>query len=405
MAKEIQETEVQLDEKALEAITATVTEKVGNTIEAKMKEVFEAQKEEALKKLEDAEKVISKNLGNVGNIADERKEVRLVKSAMALLKGDRETLKKYNEVSLDLRTKAGYANSDINADGGYIVADPEFEAEVQKLAPNYGVSLNEANVVTISSNSVKTNKRGSNVTMYETSQAGQKTGTKLTIEQVTVELRKFAAIALATDELVEDAAIDFWNEVTQGFAEEIARIADVLVFTDTNVDYPGIMRQAGTIVESVGTNITDATWDDLLNAESKVPSAARANMKHYMHRTVWNVFVQSKDDEGRYQWFPTMGAQTPWGTPVVLSDSLPDVNHVADGNEPFIVTGDLKRIKLYRKRGLVLERSNQATVRDADGESVNLWERDMSALRAVSRMVSLNKFPEAFVITGTGTVS
>jgi HK97 family phage major capsid protein len=100
-----------------------------------------------------------------------------------------------------------------------------------------------------------------------------------------------------------------------------------------------------------------------------------------------------------------MGNTTPWGTPVVLVDAMPDIYDVGDGNEGFVVTGDLKRIKLYRKRGLTLEASNQATVTDADGGTVNLFAQDMSALRAVVRMVALCKFPEAFVITGTGTVS
>jgi len=314
-------------------------------------------------------------------------------------------VKKYNEFAIDARTKAGYGNETVNADGKYIIADPTFEVEVEKLAPNYGVALTEANVVPISTNSIKTNKRGSNVTMYETGEGVAKTGTKLTIDQVSVSLRKFAAIAIATDELIEDAAIDYWNEVTMGFAEEVARVADQLVFTDPSLTYPGILKKSGTIVEPVGALITSATWDDLLNAESKVPTAARANMKHYMHRTVWNIFVQSKDTEGRYQWFPTMGNTTPWGTPVVLVDAMPDIYEVGDGNEGFVVTGDLKRIKLYRKRGLTLEASNQATVTDADGGTVNLFAQDMSALRAVVRMVALCKFPEAFVITGTGTVS
>lgn len=401
--------EFELDSKAVEAIAGEVTkglnEQVAEVVKAQMDELAKATEAEAMKKMEEAEKSLEKNLGDTSDVAELSKEVRLVKSAIALFKGDRVAMKEINEANIELRAKAGYANTDVNADGGYIVADPDFEAEVEKLAPAYGVSLTEANVVSISGNSVKTNKRGSNVTMYETAQGGQKQGTKLTIEQVTAQLRKFAAIALATDELVEDAAIDFWNEVTMGFAEEVARVADELVFTDDDATYPGVIHTPGVVVETVGAAITSATWDDLLDAESKIPTAARGNMKHYMHRTVWNIFVKSKDTEGRYQWFPSMGTTTPWGTPVVLVDSLPSSSMVGDGNEGYIVTGDLKRIKLYRKKGLVLDVSSDATVHDANGDEKNLWELDMTALRAVARMVALVKFPEAFVVTGTGTVS
>lgn len=400
------EKEIVLDDNALKTITDSVAKNIGSTIESKIADAFKAQKEETMKELEKAEKNIEKNLGKLTDFNDVKPEVRLVKAAIALFRDDRDTLQKYNEYALDARTKAGYANETVNADGKYIIADPLFEVEIEKLAPQYGVALTDANVVPISQNSVKTNKRGSNVAMYETGEGVAKTGTKLTIEQVTVSLRKFAAIAIATDELLEDAAIDYWNEVTMGFAEEVARMADTLVFTDPNPNYPGILKKAGTVIESVGANITSVTWDDLINAESKVPTAARANMKHYMHRTVWAQIIQSKaSTSGEYQWFPTMGNATPWGTPVVLCDILPDIYDTGDGNEGFIVTGDLKRIKLYRKRGLVLDVSNHATVTDANSGTVNLFAQDMTALRAVVRMVALCKFPEAFVITGTGTVS
>lgn len=405
-------TEKALVEKVAEAVTVD-TEKIATEAAEKAVADFAAKSEKTVKKNvnggsdtdndEDAEE--DENLTDEQKaIAKESKEKRFVKAAIALVNGDRETLKAYNEHANRLLEKAGYANSATPADGGYIIADPEFEAEVEKLAEEYGVAFTEANVRPLSTNSVKTNKRGSNVTMFETGEGAAKTGTKLTIQQVTVELRKFAAIAVATDELVEDAAIDFWAEVADGFAEERARIADELVFTDDNVTYPGILNTPGVHVESVGSAITSLTWDDLMNAEVAVPTRSMRNGKHYMHRTVWNVARQSKDQEGRYQLVPGAGLQTPWGTPVVLVDVLPAVNE-GGANNPYTVFGDLKRVRLYTKRGLVLKQSTDATVEDADGNPVNLFEQDMTALRAVTRMVALVKFPEAFCVIGTGTVS
>lgn len=399
--------EIVLDQKALEAISEKVVAGLTPVVEEKVKSAVSAKEEEMKQAaVEAAEKTIKKNVdapqGVENPIAKEAKEIRFVKSAIALLRGDRRTVKAYNKYVAE---KAGYANSDISADGGYILADPEFEAEIEKLAAVYGISFAEATVVPTMRDTIKTNKRGSNVTMYETGEGVAKTGTKLTISQVTVTLRKFAAIAIATDELVEDAAIDFWSEVTQGFAEERARIADELVFTDDDATYPGILHTDGVAVESCGASINDLTWDDLLNAEVDVPTRAMQNGKFYMHRTVWNIVRKSKDDNNRYQLMPSAGLQTPWGTPVVLVDVLPNASVVGDSNEGYIVFGDLKRVKLYVKKGLVLTPSRDATVADANGSDVNLYEQDMSALRAVSRMVALVKFPEAFCVIGTGTVS
>lgn len=415
--------ETVLDEAAVKAIADQVAAGMAGSIASAVDAAVE-------KKLAASEKTVKKNVSGKtkspndddeeegdedapeSEAAKASKEQRLVRAAMALVRGDSSTLRELNQYAMDQRTKAGYANTDVNADGGYIVADPEFEAEIEKLAPEYGVAFTDADVRPISRNSVKTNKRGSNVTMYETGQGAKKTGTKLTIDQILVELRKFAAIAIATDELEDDAAIDFWNEVTQGFAEERARIADELVFTDdggslynqTGVG-KGIFETAGVHTLSVGSAITSLSWDDLMDAEAKVPSRAQKNGKHYMHRTVWNSVRQTKDTgTGAYLLPLNAGYQTPWGTPVVTVDVLPSTVE-GGSNHPYTVFGDLKRVKLYVKRGLVLDQLKEATVTDADGNEVNLAEQDMTALRAVTRMVALVKFPEAFCVIGTGSVS
>lgn len=411
--------ETVLDAEALKAVADQVVAGLGETIKSTV--------DEAVKAAMPAEKTIKKNVGSEGGEGGEggegegedtktdaqkaTREQRLVRSAIALVNGDRETLKEYNQLAIDARAKAGYGTTEVNADGGYIVADPEFEAEIEKLAPEYGVAFTDADVRNISRNSIKTNKRGSNVTMYETGVGAKKTGTKLSIAQVLVELRKFAAIAIAVDELADDAAIDFWAEVAQGFAEERGRIADELVFTDDGGSLynqsgvgTGIFETAGVNTLSVGSAITDLTWDDLMDAEAKVPSVAQRNGKHYMHRTVFNVVRQSKDGEDRYMLPLNAGMQTPWGTPVKTVDVLPSTTE-GGANHPYAVFGDLKRVKLYVKRGLVLDQLKEATVTDANGDEVNLAEQDMTALRAVTRMVALVKFPEAFCVIGTGTVS
>lgn len=427
MSKKEQIEETVLDDAALKAVTDAVVAGLGDTISEKVSE--------AVKAAQPAEPTANKNVsttskgegdgegeGDDPHAGDDEEtktlrkldaKRRFMRAAIAITKGDQGTLRKLNSIALDNTEKAGYANTDTNADGKYIVADPEFEAEIEKLANEYGVAFTEADVRPISSNSVKTNKRGSNVTMYETGQGAKKKGTKLTIAQILVELRKFAAIAVATDELVEDSAIDFWAEVTQGFAEERARIADELVFTDdggslynTSGVGTGILETDGVAVESVGSgNISDIDWDNLMNAEAKVPTVSARNGKHYMHRTVWNLVRQTKDSgTGAYLLPLNAGLQTPWGTPVVLVDVLPASNE-GGANSGYTVFGDLKRVKLYVKKGLVLTESKDATVTDADEEEVNLYEQDMSALRAVTRMVALVKFPEAFCVIGTGTVS
>lgn len=400
---------IEVTPEVAEAIASKVV--AGLDIDKKIETASKAAAEAAIAAYQEAtEKAIEKKVGaakNINIVADssERKEVKFIKALVNLKKGNLAAVKEYNDSVMPDRAKAGYGNTTVDADGGYVVPDPDFEAAVERLEPNYGIAFQAADVRQVQGDSVKTNRLGSNVTMYETAQAGVKTGTKLTIAQDTVALRKFAAIAPLTDELNEDSAVDFYNELIIGFAAERARIADTLVFIENGTVYKGILRTSGVFVEPIAS-VAGITWDDLLNAESKIPTSAEANAKWYMHKTLWNVIKQVKDSEGRYQALPTGAKQTPWGTDVVLADIMPNSSSVdSDGSTPLAFYGDVKRTKLYVKKGLVIDILREGTVHGSDGAAINLGEQDMTAVRAVTRMVSLVKFPNAYTVLGTGNVS
>lgn len=405
-----------LDDKAASAIAAEVLK--GIDIEKIVLQAAEKAAEKATlaantqvegsvaKAMEAYEGTLKKNIQTPAGENGLTKEVATLRAFKALINQDREALSELNKSAIEAREKAGYNSADISADGGYVVMQPDFEAEIEKLVPNYGVAFREATIVPVSGNTIWTNKRGSNVMMYEvTAEGGQKRGTKLTVSQAVVTLREFAAIAIVTNKLSDDAAIDFWQELTSGFAEARAQIVDQMVFTDSNPLYPGLLHLPGTVIETVGASITSVTWDDLLTIEGKLPSAVQANLKYYMHRTVWNQLLMVKDSQGRYQLPPFAGFKTPWGREVVLVDVMPSITSYGDANEGYIIVADLKRTKVYVKRGLEITISDQATVHDADGQAVNLFERNMKAMRAECRMIHLTKFPEAVGVIGTGTVS
>lgn len=411
--------EVILDEKATETIVGAVADKMKSEMGSIAEESASKAVEAYISKTEEANKKkiadqADKDAANKGgsnqssDYADMPKEVRMVRGVQALLRNDGGALAKINKVNMELRAKAGYANTGTNADGGYLVPDPDFDAEVERLEETYGVAIRFADVRQINSNSVKLNKKsGSGVTMYETDEAEAKTGTKLSIDQVTADLRKFAAIAPVTDELSEDAAIDFWAELTRDFAREDARIDDVLVFTDAT---SGIIEQnSGIATVGTGTaSIADVTLDDLADATVKVPTPSSQNGAFFMHRTVWNVLRKEKaSTTGEYQLLPGPNGTiipTVWGYPVVFTEVLPSTAQDGD-NKGFIVFGDLRNVKLYKKRGLDLTVLTEGTVKDADGNDFNLALQDGKALRAVARKLAVIKFKEAFCVIGTGTVS
>lgn len=352
------------------------------------------------------------------------KEAGFAFATMSLVRGNDRVLREYNQINLEKRAKAagvsvdkllersGYGNETTGADGGFLVPDPDFDAEVERLEEQFGVAVRFADFGRVNGNAIKMNKKNAGFDLFEIAdELDEIPGVKFSIAQVEAQLRKFGGIAPASNEIEEDAAVDYWNEVAKEFARANSKKQDQLVFTDTHATMPGILEAPGTKAQSVGTNPTDIDWDDLMNAETKVPTDSAANGRWYMHRTFWNLLMQKKSSgDGNYFFQPRPGTDTsfvtPWGTPVTHVEVLPAVTDIANGgNQPFAVFGDLSHSKLRQKRGLVLTMLDQATVKDVDGNTVNLALQDAKAMRGIVRMLAKVKFAEAFCVLGTGSVS
>jgi HK97 family phage major capsid protein len=353
-----------------------------------------------------------------------RKEVRFMRQSKALANKDSNTLKHMNDYNLELIgkaeenieeiskannvtgryvSKATYNNETTTTEGGYLIPDPEFLIAIERYEAQYGVAFANCTVRTTDRTSIKANTGTGNVTMYELGEAAQKTQTKPTYGQEEVSLRKFAAIVVASDEFIEDQAAGYWADVTSGFARERARLTDTICFTedDASPAKRGILNTSGILTETVGSAITSLAWDDLLDTESKVLPEGQMGAKYVMHRTVQNILRKSKGTTNDHYLAGLTADQTrtPWGTPIVLSELFRS-STAGENNQPYILYGDLSKIQLWINGGLTLTYGNEGTV-----GSLNLFEQDLTALRAVTRFTKLITFPSRFVGIGTGSVS
>lgn len=309
--------------------------------------------------------------------------------------------------------KTGYANEATAADGAVLIPDAEFVTTVFDNLPSYGVAFKYADVRQTDRTSVRVLSLDSGLTFYSTAEAGVKTSAKLAFAKNEVSLQKFAVIVPATDELSDDAAVDYWSLVTRELTRAYAKKADELVFTDTTY---GITNLSGVITENVTGAGTTVTWTDLLDTEAKLEDDIdTSNYKWFMRKETWyrlrelrgttnDNYLSGSLNPG---WMPNINnPTTPWGTPVVYTRVLPTSNSVSS-NDAFAVYGDLKNTLLYNKRGMALKMLTEATVVDSDGSNLNLATQDASAMRGVIRMLHI--CPKAnrpkFGVLGTGTVS
>lgn len=430
---------IEIDEAAEKALVEKVTEGVTPAIEKTVSEAMEKNNEVILEKLlakidtpakkkiakgadndedqdEDEDDAVAKGIKKglfTKEAAQDSKEMRFFKAAKALAEGDNEAVKAYNRLAKALRTKAGYANEGDVEDGGALVPDPEFDTTVYENLPKYGVAFQYADVRQTTRNSVRFLSLDSGLQFYETAEAGVKQGAKLQFSKALVDLKKYAVIVPATDELTDDAAVDFWNLVTKELSRAYAKVADEVTFTHAT---SGITNTSGVITEAVSGAGTTITWDDLLAAEGKTEDDLDSSgARWFMRKETWFRLIALKGSTNDHYLAGSLSAgwvanpnspTTPWGTPVTFTRVLPKSTEVGS-NDAFAVYGDLDNYVLYNKKGMALKVLTEATIVDSEGQNFNLATQDGTAMRAVVRM--LGKLPKGnaskFVIVGTGTVS
>lgn len=258
------------------------------------------------------------------------KEIRFAKGLIANLRKDARGMAEYNEYinkSWGDVSKANYQNVTTTADGGALVPDPEFVAEIERLTDDYGVASRLANVRTTNNDSV-TLLSGTNEVSF--TKVGEKTAVnaqKLTYGANTVALDKYILSLVMTSEIVEDSAISIFQDATAEIARARAKLFDQLVFTDATYGLlsPTIAKAYKT--QTVGSAITDFTADDAMNAQYKVVGSVRKNGRFFMHPTVWNVLRQTKEATTGGYLFGGVGQSvnpTIDGVPVELVDVMPE---------------------------------------------------------------------------------
>lgn len=388
-------------------ITVPTAEEVAELVTSKVLEATEKTIKKDVKENETKEtRTLDKGIGSLPV------EVRFAKALKGYAKGDRQAIAEYNEYSnKEWAKKSDYQNVTTAADGGALVPDPEFIAEVERLTDEYGVAARDATVRSTDRDSVTLLSGTNEVSFTATNEATAQNAQKLTYTSATAALKKYIATLVMTSELLEDSAVNIMQDAANEIARARAKLFDQLVFTDAT--YGLFSATAGDAYKtvSVGSAITDLDWAELIGAQYKVVSSARRGGKFYMHPTVWNSLrVQRYDGgggagTGNFFLAPNQ-SQTPNidGIPVELVDILPGTGDIT-ANEPFAVFGDLSRIMIHVKRQLTTDVFNAGVVKDAGGSDINLITQDSYAMRVTTRVVPQTRFDGAFVIIGTGTVS
>lgn len=305
-----------------------------------------------------------------------------------------------------------------DADGGYLV-HTEFKDEIQRLVPIYGIARRECRIWPMKAKTLTLPAMAAAgvLTGYWIGEGISKTATKWVLSQKSLTAKKCCAFVVAFDELLEDASGtdlgDIFDIIALLFAETLGGLEDTGLFNGAVGGPTGILPTSGTnAVTLTGTTFaslgTTDGIDKLLDMQTAIADGARDG-KYFMHAQVF-AYLQKMQattyDSSHYGAFlyGSPGGPIPatlWGKPVELTDYMPNAAATAV-NTKFVLFGNLRKCVAFgdRKR-LTIDKSTEATVVDEAAATINLFQQDASALRAVERVDIVVTVPHGLSVLKT----
>lgn len=337
------------------------------------------------------------------DVQEQRKQMsnRLRDYTKALFSNDHEKLK---EMTTDA-TGSPYA--------GYTV-DSELSAEIRHLVTQYGVARREMTAIPLTKGSYKANDLATDVSVYWVDEGAVIRSTQAVLGRETLTLKKLGAIVTFTSELLEDTEIDFVSFLGARVAEGIAQAEDEAFFkgdgTSAFGGFTGLLNATDVNeVTMVGTTFASIDADDLLDMVDATPTAAHANGKFYMHRSIMSYIRKLKASDGTYiyQAPSEKGPGTIWMFPVVLVEAMPTKADTAVDTS-FVLFGDLRLACIlgYKASGMKVSRFDAGVIRNvANDADINLITTDREAVRFTERTGYIRILPTAVTRLTTAATS
>lgn len=329
-------------------------------------------------------------IGNPGDGLDaESKFVKTVKFMKALVGGDVETA---TNISKEVAQKANLSEGSAT-EGGFLVPE-EFQAEILRLAPLYGVIRGNVRVVPMARDIQNWPAAGgTQLDALFVGEGGTIKSTDPNFRQVVLTINKLAAIPKVTNELLADANVDTISYLSELIAESFAKKEDDQGLNGIGSPFTGILVATGvpTTPHAGGTGIICLSYADLVSAEGDVYDTVLSNAKWLFHRTVV-AHIRSRITTTGAPIFDSATKEI-LGWPVIRAEMAPGVRHAnakVDATA-YALFGDLRRAMMLGQRGgMTMKISDVATV---GGD--NTFEQDMSAVRVIERIAMSVALPSS----------
>jgi len=285
-----------------------------------------------------------------------------------------------------IKKAADPQNEGIDADGKYLVPAIT-QPRILELIPTFGQARQFMNAFPMSGNETNIPKELTNPTAYWVNENAQITDSKATLGVITMTPKKLAALVTLTNEILQDANVNFGQYIINKIAQAFGTAEDTQFFAGIGSPMNGIFKSTNTFggeEPTANSSVSSLTYQNFLNCMANVDQNYLKNAKWYLHRSIMPYVWGMTDTSGRLIFMPATGdlPATLLGIPVVWIESAPTATTAdATPGTPFILLGDLNNSFIGDVLGMTVTFADQATV-----DSTSLFENDLTGIRVVKRV-------------------
>jgi len=191
----------------------------------------------------------------------------------------------------------------------------------------FGVARREFFTTQLSKNAYDANALTTDVAISWVDEAGVIPTVSVTLTQTELKLKKLAAIAVMSRELLEDEEIDLIAFIAGRVAEGFAKAEDQAFFngggTGADGSFTGLLQNTD-IEEIEFVDKATITVEKIYEMIDTLPAGAHGGAKFYFNRTIMSQIRLLQDGDSRYIYqnpLEVSGTPTLAGYPVVLVES------------------------------------------------------------------------------------
>ena len=284
-------------------------------------------------------------------IADEEKRVNYAKFILAVLKaGISKDVKSISYLE-EIRAKAALQEG-TTTEGGFLVPD-EFSDEILAFARLQSFALQDCRIWPMSTDVRRVPAENAKVSVTWTAEESDATESEPTFNEVVLTAKRLDAFSIASNELLQDSAVDIVSYLTEIFAEAVGQELDNKVLNGTGDPWSGVLTAAAgfsVVMASTLTNFSSITADNLLDMIGKIPQEAEDGAKFYFHKTILTFIQKLKAaTTGEYLFSPIGVAGIPaniWAYPYVRTPKGPSTT---GANTAFVAFGNMRHFALGRR--------------------------------------------------------